>query len=80
MIKTILAVFFLVLIAFNIQTSYGYEITFEEWGTRIQDIPTVCIVEPSNENNKYLTEDFSEKIMKQSHVAIEEWEVLLKGC
>ena len=79
MIKTILAVFFLVLIAFNIQTSYGYEVTFEEWGTRIQDIPTVCIIEPSNENNKYLTEDFSEKMMKQSHVAIEEWEVLLKA-
>jgi len=79
MIKTILAVFFLTLIAFNIQTSYGYEVTFEEWGTRIQDIPTVCIVEPSNENNKYLTKNFSEKMMKQSHVAIEEWEVLLKG-
>lgn len=78
MIKIILAVFLLVVITINIQTSLGYEVTFEEWGTRIQDTPTICIIEPNNENSKYLTKKLTERMMKQSHVAIEEWEVLLK--
>lgn len=76
--RIILGIFLSVLIIFNIQTSFGYSVTFEEWGTKIQNTPTVCILEPSYENDKYLTEVFVKRLMDESRIAIDEWEVLLK--
>ena len=76
--KLILGIFLMVLITFNVQTSFGYSITFEDWGNRIKEIPLVCILEPTYENNKYLTEDFVERLMKETQWVIEEWEVHLK--
>jgi hypothetical protein len=76
--KSILLVFFTVLIAINVQTSFGYEATFEEWGTKIQGTPTVCAIEPIVGSDKYLTDAFVEKLMDGSRVSIDEWEVLLK--
>ena len=68
----------MVLITFNVQTSFGYSITFEDWGNRIKEIPLVCILEPTYENNEYLTENFVERLMKETWWVIEEWEVHLK--
>ena len=76
--KLILGIFLMVLITFNVQASFGYSITFEDWGNRIKEIPLVCILEPTYENNEYLTEDFVERLMKETWWVIEEWEVHLK--
>ena len=76
--KLILGIFLMVLITFNVQTSFGYSITFEDWGNRIKEIPLVCILEPTYENNKYLTENFVERLMKETQWVIEEWKVHLK--
>jgi len=51
-------------IKFKVQTSFGYSVTFEEWGTKIDGIPLVCILEP-NENDKILTENFVERMMRE---------------
>jgi len=66
-----------VLIAFNVQTAFGYTVTYQEWGTKIQGIPLVCILEP-NEDDKILTKIFVERITNQVRVSIDEWEILLK--
>jgi len=76
--KSILAIFLIVLVTFNVQTSFGYSVTFEDWGNRIKEIPLVCILEPTLENDKYLTEIFVERLMKEALFAIGEWEVMLK--
>ena len=76
--KSILLISFIVLITLNVQTSFGYNITFEEWGAKIQEIPTVCIIEPTPKSDKYLTEVFVGKLMEGTRVSIEEWESLLK--
>ena len=76
--KLILGIFLMVLITFNVQASFGYSITFEDWGDKIKEIPLVCILEPTYENNEYLTEDFVERLMKETRLVIEEWEVRLK--
>ena len=76
--KLILGIFLMVLITFNVQTSFGYSITFEDWGNRIKEIPLVCIIEPTYENNEYLTEGFVERLMKETQWVIKEWEVHLK--
>jgi hypothetical protein len=64
--------------AFNVQTSLGYSVTFEDWGSRIKEIPLVCILEPTHENNEILTEDFVERFMQETQWAIGEWEAQLK--
>ena len=76
--RTILVMFLIVSIAFNVQTSFGYSITFEYWDFKIEEIPTVCIVEPSYEDDIRLTEIFVERLMKETTRSIEEWEVRLK--
>jgi len=75
--KSILAIFLIVLITFNVQTSFGYTVTFQEWGTKINGIPMVCIIEP-NEDDKILTEIFVERATREVRVSIDEWEALLK--
>lgn len=67
----------MVLIAFNVQTAFGYTVTYQEWGTKIQGIPLVCILEP-DEDDKILTKIFVERITNQVRVSIDEWEILLK--
>ena len=76
--KIILGISLILLITFNIQTSFGYSVTFEVWETRIQNTPTVCILEPAYEDDKYLTEFFVKRLMDKSRIAIDEWEILLK--
>ena len=76
--KLILGIILAVLIAFNVQTSFGYSVTFEDWGKRIKEIPLVCIMEPTNENHEYLTKKFTERLMKETQWSIGEWESLLK--
>ncbi len=75
--KLFLGIVFTVLIAFNVQTSFGYTVTFQEWGTKINGIPMVCIIEP-NEDDKILTEIFVERATREVRVSIDEWEALLK--
>jgi len=76
--KIILGISLILLLSFNVQTSFGYTITFEDWGNRIEGIPIVCILEPTHENNKILTEDFVERFMQETQWAVGEWEVQLK--
>jgi len=76
--KLILAIFLIILITVNVQTSFGYTVTFEDWGNRIKGIPLVCVIEPAHENEEYITEKFVIKIMEETRWAIGEWEVQLK--
>ncbi len=62
--KIILGISLILLISVNVQTSFGYSVTFEDWGNRIEGIPNVCILEPTHKNNKILTEDFVERFMQ----------------
>ncbi len=77
LLKKLLGITLAVLITFNVQTSFGYSVTFEEWGTKIDGIPVVCTIEP-NEDDKILTKNFIERVVKEVRVSIGEWEVLLK--
>ena len=76
--KIILGISLILLLGFNLQTSFGYSVTFEDWGNRITEIPLVCILEPSHENDQRLTEDFVERLMETTRQSIGEWEVQLK--
>ena len=76
--KIILGISLLLLLLFNVQTSFGYSVTFEDWGNRIKETPLVCILEPTYENDIHLTEDFVEKLMITNQRSIGEWEVQLK--
>jgi len=76
--KTVFVIFFIILISMNFQTSFGYKETFEEWGNRIENTPTVCILEPQIGKDQYLTENFVERLIQHSEASIDEWEVLLK--
>ena len=76
--KIILGISLILLLGFNVQTSFGYNVTFEEWGTRIQDTPTVCILKPAYDDDKYLKEDFVNRLMDKTRIVINEWEVQLK--
>jgi len=76
--KLILVIFLMVMIVFNIQTSFGYNVTYEEWGIKIKSTPSVCIFEPNVGDDQYLTEDFVKRLIKATSTAINEWEVLLK--
>ncbi len=76
--KLILGISLMLLLTFNVQTSFGYSVTFEDWGKRIKEIPLVCITEPAHENHEYLTKQFTERLMKETQWAIEEWESHLK--
>jgi len=75
--KLLLGITLAVLITFNVQTSFGYSVTFEEWGTKIDGIPLVCILEP-NEDDKILTDNFVERMMREIRISIDEWEILIK--
>ena len=75
--KLFLGIALVVLIAFNVQTAFGYTVTYQEWGTKIQGIPLVCILEP-DEDDKILTKIFVERVVREVRVSIDEWEILLK--
>jgi hypothetical protein len=77
--KIVLVISLIVLIAFNIQTSFGYSVTYEDWGNRIKELPLVCILEPTHENNKYFTEKFVGRLMDETRKSIDEWELQLKA-
>jgi hypothetical protein len=77
--KSILGIFLIIIISFNIQTSFGYNVTYEEWGVKIKNNPSVCIFEPDIVDDKYLTDDFVKKLMKATTIAIDEWRVLLEN-
>jgi len=77
LLKKLIGITLAVLITLNVQTSFGYSVTFEEWGTKIDGIPLVCILEP-NKNEKILTENFVERMMREIRISIDEWEILLK--
>ena len=76
--RIILGILLIVIITLNVQTSFGYNVIFEEWGTRIQNTPTICIMKPDYEDDKYLTEIFANRLMSETRIAIDEWEVHLK--
>jgi len=76
--KIILGISLILLLTFNVQTSFGYTVTYEDWGNRIKEIPLVCILEPSHEDDEILTKDFVEKLMETTRRSIGEWEAQLK--
>ncbi len=77
LLEKLLGITLAVLIIFNVQTSFGYSVTFEEWGTKINEIPLVCILEP-DEDDKIISKNFVERMMRETRISIDEWEILLK--
>jgi len=76
-VKIFIVLLFVMLVMIpNLQQSFGYEATFEIKGQKIEGTPLVCGIEP--ETNEYFSEQFIELLMKETRVAVSEWEVLLK--
>jgi len=77
-VKISIALLFVMLVMVpNLQQSFGYEVTFEIREKKIEGTPLVCGVEP--EANEYFSEKLVELLMKETEVAVSEWEVLLKN-
>lgn len=60
----------------SLQQSFAYNTTYEVWDQKIEGSPLVCATEP--ETNEYLSENFIKLLMKETQVAVSEWEVHLK--
>jgi len=76
-VKIFIVLLFVMLVMIpNLQESFGYEATFEIKGQKIEGTPLVCGIEP--ETNEYFSERFIELLMKETRIAVSEWEVLLK--
>jgi len=63
----------------NIPQSSAYEVTYEVHEPRFSDIPTVCTVAPDPNKDEYLSEVYVGWILKESKVAVSEWEVQLQN-
>jgi hypothetical protein len=66
------------IILFSFNPSFAYNVTFEQWDARITDIPTVCIIEPDYKNSKVLSKTFSDRLMDETRISINEWMVQLQ--
>jgi len=60
----------------SLQQSSAYTVTYEILGKKLNDTPLVCGIEP--ETDEFLSEDFKESLMKETRIAVQEWESLLK--
>ncbi|MGI0056364.1 MAG: hypothetical protein ACREAK_03190 [Nitrosarchaeum sp.] len=58
--------------------SSAYKETYEVHEPRFFHTPTVCTIDPDPKKDKYLSEDDVKWILKESKVAISEWEVHLQ--
>jgi hypothetical protein len=56
----------------------AYEVNYEVHEPRFFDIPTVCTIAPDPNKDEYLSEYYIEHILKETKVAISEWEVQLQ--
>lgn len=59
--------------------SFAYEETYEVYEPRFSHIPTVCTVAPDPKRDNYLSEIEVEWLLKETKVAISEWEVQLQN-
>ncbi|NIM25384.1 MAG: hypothetical protein GTN35_05020 [Nitrososphaeria archaeon] len=75
----ILGIIFAFVVFFGFHSAYGYEVFYEKWGPKIQDVSTVCIIEPDHKNSEVLSEMFVERLMDQSRISVEEWQVQLQS-
>jgi hypothetical protein len=66
------------IVLFSFNPSFAYNVTFEQWDARITDIPTVCIIEPDYKNSKVLSKTFSDRLMDETRISINEWMVQLQ--
>lgn len=73
------SIIFLVLVMImipNLEQSFSYTTTYEIWDQKINTTPIVCTIEP--EKNEYLSENYVKLLMRETQVAVSEWEVKLK--
>ena len=56
----------------------GYSAEYQIHTPRINQIPQICTIVPDFENNDYLNENYVNRLLKETEVAISEWEVKLK--
>ena len=76
--KLILGIILASIVLFSFQTSYAYTVSYEKWGLKIKDISTVCILEPDFPNSKILSETFSNRMMDETRISVNEWMVQLQ--
>ena len=67
------------IVLFSFQSSFAYTVTYEKLGPKINDIPTVCIIEPDYQTSQILSEPFAKRIMDQTRISINEWQVQLQS-
>jgi hypothetical protein len=77
--KPILGIVLASIVLFSFQSSFAYTATFEKWGPKIQDVSTVCIIEPDYPNSEVLSESFAKRIMDETRISIAEWQVQLQN-
>ncbi len=76
--KLILGIVLASIVLFSFQTSFAYTVTYEKWGLKIKDISTVCILEPDFPNSEILSESFSNRLMDETRISVNEWMVQLQ--
>ena len=76
--KLILGIVLASIVLFSVQTSYAYTVSYEKWGLKIKDISTVCILEPDFPNSEILSETFSNRMMDETRISVNEWMVQLQ--
>ncbi len=77
--KPILGIILATIVLFSFQSAFAYTVTYEKWGPKIKDISTVCIIEPDYPNSKILSETFAKRIMDETRISINEWQVQLQS-
>lgn len=65
-----------VLIYANTTEVFAYEVSYKPNGIKLDPSPTVCTVEPTESD---LSTKDVEKLMKQTKLAVDEWEAKLQG-
>jgi hypothetical protein len=76
--RLIISICIVSLVFIGLQSAYAYEVTYEKWDARILDIPNVCILEPDYPNSPVISETFSDRLMDETRVSINEWMVQLQ--
>ena len=67
------------IVLFSFHSSYAYNVTYEKWGSRVNDSPTVCIIEPNYKKSSVLSESFAKRIMDETRFSVDEWKVQLQN-
>ena len=74
----IFAIVLVAIVIVNPSQTFGYTIEYKTNGPQIHITPLVCAIIPDYKNSEILSENYVSRLMKETEVAISEWEVQLQ--